>query len=820
MAAVAAVALVGLNAQPALAAPGGGPVPPNPGGSISGVVSDAGGGGLSGICVNIDNGPGTQTDGSGAYSIAGLGTGSFKVQYSDCNPTVRYLSQWYAGRSDSDSADAVAVAAGTNIPLADVHLVLAGLVHGTVTGPGGGPLLGICVDADVANNNGWDFVKGRTTAGDGTYTIDQLGPATLRIEFRECNSGSRPYIAQWYDNKADFNDSTPVVLAPGDDRHGIDAGLASGVAVAGRVTDGAGHPIAGINVNVNPTSRGSSGYGQTDGNGDYTTDAVAPGTYNVEFSDGSSAPVWASQYWNGKLSPNRATPLTLSGAGGAVHGGINARLAPAATIRGTVTVPGGGPAAGICVDASIATPNGPDQVAGTTTASSGSYTLGGLPAAAMKVSFHACNGGGTYLKQWWHRQATFATATALNVAAGQTRSGIDAQLVAAAQIIGTVTDSGGHAIGGICAQASTTTFFGGLARTDSNGHYAISLARSGDYRVQFVDCNDTRTFAGQWWNRQPTSASASTVTVVAGHVVTHIDARLEPGAPGSISGTVVNLSGRAMTSVCVIAYLPDQFAVAGQVRADGTYTIANVPSGTYALAFLGCTGGDASPVIADPQLTTLHYAGVWWDGPLVHIDNTNDGGPDPIAQGATLVSAAPGDHLTGYNRCFGCSAITISHITPGRASLTVAFTTPGFVNQDSVQTGASTTTASTLTYTVACTPSDGTASGSATGTSSPITVTGLTSRAPYTCEVAASDGRTTVGHSALSNRVLLTSGPVPGAQILDPVPAVPVPGELPRTGTSSGTLTDVAVMILMVGTGLFASTRRGRQTTRRCGKAA
>ncbi len=202
----------------------------------------------------------------------------------------------------------------------------------------------------------------------------------------------------------------------------------------------------------------------------------------------------------------------------------------------------------------------------------------------------------------------------------------------------------------------------------------------------------------------------------------------------------------------------------------------------------------------------LHYAGVWWNGSPAHFDNTNDGGPDPIAQGATLVTVTAGRHLTGYDRCFGCDAIVISSITPGRTSLTVAFTTPGFVIDASVQNGAS--KASALIYTVTCSPSDGTASGSANGTSSPITVTGLTSRAPYTCVVVASDGRTTVGRSAVSNRVLLATGPVPGTEIVDPVPAVPVPGELPRTGTSSETLTYAAFLILILGLGLFASTRR------------
>ncbi len=54
-------------------------------------------------------------------------------------------------------------------------------------------------------------------------------------------------------------------------------------------------------------------------------------------------------------------------------------------------------------------------------------------------------------------------------------------------------------------------------------------------------------------------------------------------------------------------------------------------------------------------------------------------GPDPIAQGATLVTVKPGQDLAGFDWCFGCTAVTITSVTPGPGSLKVAFTTPGLV---------------------------------------------------------------------------------------------------------------------------------------------
>ena len=90
---VAVVAVFPLGGIPAGAAP-----PSGSDGSISGVVVDAGTGlPLAGICVNVENGPGAQTDSSGAYSITGLSDGAYEVQFHDCNPSPQYLDQWYLG---------------------------------------------------------------------------------------------------------------------------------------------------------------------------------------------------------------------------------------------------------------------------------------------------------------------------------------------------------------------------------------------------------------------------------------------------------------------------------------------------------------------------------------------------------------------------------------------------------------------------------------------------------------------------------------------------------------------------------------------------
>src|SRR5262249_44821440 len=151
--------------------------------------------------------------------------------------------------------------------------------------------------------------------------------------------------------------SVPVVLAPGETRSGVDAQMALGIRVAGHVADADGNPISGINVSVNPTGSGNGAWAQTDQDGNYLTNALVPGDYRVQFwANGPAA--WAQQFWDGKSTWNTATILTLDATDAPVRGAIDAVLALAATVSGTVTDSSSQPIAGICVTAVVETPDG------------------------------------------------------------------------------------------------------------------------------------------------------------------------------------------------------------------------------------------------------------------------------------------------------------------------------------------------------------------------------------------------------------------------------------------------------------------------------
>jgi LPXTG-motif cell wall-anchored protein len=444
----------------------------------------------------------------------------------------------------------------------------------------------------------------------------------------------------------------------------------------------------------------------------------------------------------------------------------------------------------------------------------------------VKVQFQDCTSSGPFTEQWWPNSPDYNGAQAVALQPGETAAGVDAVLDAAAAITGTVTDTAGQPLQGICAQAATAAFVGGLAQTGDDGNYTITLTQPGEYRVQFVDCTPTPVYAGQWWPQQPPTAPdvATAVTVALGQVITGIDAALTSGATGTISGTVLNLNGVAMAQACVIAYLPTQYALTAAVNQDGTYTLTGVPSGTYALAFLGCEDGNPSGTVPDPEAATTRYNAAWWDDVPLSLQGTSNGGPDPIAQGAQLVTVSPGQDLTGYDRCFGCTAITILSITPGTGALTVEFATPGLAPP----------AATALAYTATCTSANEGATGSATGPASAVTVTGLTNGAAYSCQVTATDGATTVASSALAGPLVLPASrapiPLPDTPTAAPgtvsenrltpsttpashTPDANPPDVLPRTGSSTATaLPPIGIALLALGLILAVATRPRRYT--------
>ena len=203
--------------------------------------------------------------------------GSYRVRFSGGAAPGQWAPQYWNGKPSWGTADTLVLAAG-DVPSragVDAALTIAARVSGTVTDANGSPLEGICVDASIVHDGNQEWINGATTSADGTYFMDSLPTAPLLVHFRDCTSGD--HLEQWYQGASGPDTATTIALMPGEDRTGIDAQLVDGIAIAGRVTDTGGAPIAGINVFVNNVSGGPGGFAQTDGDGNYPDQRAARG---------------------------------------------------------------------------------------------------------------------------------------------------------------------------------------------------------------------------------------------------------------------------------------------------------------------------------------------------------------------------------------------------------------------------------------------------------------------------------------------------------------------------------------------------------------
>ena len=494
---------------------------------VSGTVTGSGVA-LEGANVEINPtsagvGANATTDAEGHYATAPLPKGSYRVRFTS-GPSGTWAPQYWQNQISWNTADTLDLAptSGPSRTGVDADLQMAAQIGGTVTDSDGAPLAGVCVDANTATDGSWNWINGTTTGPTGMYVIDSLPPSSLLVRFHDCSSG--PHLEQWYQGASGPDTATSITLAPGEDRQGIDAQLTNGIVVSGHVSDGTGAPLAGISVSINPVDNGPGGWAQTDADGNYVTNGLPAGDYRVQFTSPGPDPAWATQYWHDRPTWNSADLLHLDAADGPNHGAVDAVMSASANVRGVVRTDGGDPVQGICVSAVVDTPSGPDWVGGAESGSDGSYELTGLPALATKIRFDDCHHAGPYAEQWWDRQPAYSSSTPIVLTPGSVSEGIDAALTRAAAITGHVTDRAGHPLKGICAQATTGSAFGGLAVTDDSGDYSILLAAAGTFRVQFVDCNDTPAYRAQWWDDQPTAATAAPIPVGAGATVDHIDA--------------------------------------------------------------------------------------------------------------------------------------------------------------------------------------------------------------------------------------------------------------------------------------------------------
>lgn len=468
----------------------------------------------------------TASNAGGEYTISGLETGSYQVEFfgDEYDEGFPFQAQYFSGKTLSTEASLVSAVESTNTPGIDAVLAVGGQITGSVTAASGGaPLAGaeVCADDEAEDAIGYGCA---TSNAAGDYTITGLASGSYRVE------------ADKYDSSNYLSTRTKGVSVnvPGT-TVGVDLAMPSGGQIAGTVTAATGgEPLAEIEVCAE--GKGGGNCATTGSNGEYTISKLLTGEYEVKFEREYNGGNFIAQT-QGKVEV--VTPATTTG--------VDAKMATGGEITGTVKAPGGGRPSTVQVCAELSSPFVSSCAY---TNASGSYTLRGMPTSkSYLVRFSAFAEGVNYAPQYYEGSPTRAGATPVSVVAGAVTPEVGAEMQRGAQIGGTVTAaSGGAAIAGaeVCAFGEET---GGCTETDAGGEYAIADLLEGTYEVRFYPLDDKFELKE---SPNVLEQTRSGIAVAAGESRAGVDAALAPGA--QISGRVTATSnGAALADVEVCA---------------------------------------------------------------------------------------------------------------------------------------------------------------------------------------------------------------------------------------------------------------------------
>ena len=546
--------------------------------AISGRVTNSAGEGIAGVWVyayeavsgSYYNTGISQVDGS--YTITGLSTGSFKVQF--VSNGSGYFVQWYNNKSSQELADAVTVTAGATTSNIDATMILGGSITGRVTDASGAAILDAIVVAYDSNNTGGPNVSYAKTDADGNYNLQGLPTGNYRVEFDGTGSG---FFRQYYNNSPDMAGSAPVSVTVSKATTGVNASLVKGASISGVVTNSSGAGIQGVFVTDYDVNNNWAAYTITDVSGNYLIQALPTGSYKLRYQGVSG---YLTQWYSNRASSELADAVSVTA--GNTTPGINATLVLGGTISGKVSNEAGVGIAGVSVGAFGS------YAYGTSTESDGSYVIAGLPAGNYNLQFYGNDAG--YISQWYSNKTSQELADAVTVTAGNITHVINATMVLGGTITGKVTDSTGAGRGNVQIRVYDAANPNGspvvYALTDSTGLYSAGGLATGNYKLQFYG-NDTG-YISQWYSNKASQTLADVVAVTSGNTTPGINATLVLG--GTITGKVTNASGVAIAGayrvfISVIDATGNDLGMYIFPLTNGNYTIAGLPEGSYKLRF-------------------------------------------------------------------------------------------------------------------------------------------------------------------------------------------------------------------------------------------
>jgi formylglycine-generating enzyme required for sulfatase activity/protocatechuate 3,4-dioxygenase beta subunit len=249
---------------------------------------------------------GVATGQSGAYSIGGLGAGTYRIEFRDPNGV--YAFEAYNDASNIELGDDVVVAEASKVTGINASLAKASSISGKVTGIGGVKLTTIDVDLERLGNDGeWYWhtdadtdEEGRETSEDGEYKFSGLKAGVYRIKFED-ESGR--YALEYHAGAVEFDLAKNINL--GKEQHlTINASMVKGSRITGKVIGPDGSPLPNVWIDalrLNSKGKWEWSYNaKANPDGTYEIGGLPNGTYRVAFFDDND--FYSYQFYDNKTS--------------------------------------------------------------------------------------------------------------------------------------------------------------------------------------------------------------------------------------------------------------------------------------------------------------------------------------------------------------------------------------------------------------------------------------------------------------------------------------------------------------------------------------
>ncbi|MFA6457734.1 MAG: carboxypeptidase-like regulatory domain-containing protein, partial [Bacteroidota bacterium] len=262
------------------------------GGSISGIVKDKNGKGVSNASVfaldtTYDDISMAITDDSGKYIVYGLPSGVFYVAVTSDD----YLLQFYPNTPSYKNAQKIPVVINQTTANINFSVLKGSSISGTVVNKLGNPILSAEVLAIDTATFSIQYVY---TNDSGKYQIKKLTPGVKLFLYARAQGYSR----RWYVNAPSIETAQPLILIEEEHRSGINFVLPLSGKITGTVKNMSGTPLQYAYVRADLVN-GNNSYGtSSDQFGDYSIVGLEGGKYFVTASTNN----YTQQWYNHKPS--------------------------------------------------------------------------------------------------------------------------------------------------------------------------------------------------------------------------------------------------------------------------------------------------------------------------------------------------------------------------------------------------------------------------------------------------------------------------------------------------------------------------------------